>query len=152
MSPKTVDHTFGDPQDALKNQGYFDSRCSRYMIGNISYLTDFKEHDEGYVAFGGGAKCGKITGKGTIRTGILNIKMMGDVSDQKIPIPGLTITHASNQEKSLDLLSHRGLEIFKLSSACPMMIHGMNIPILDVSLFYFYTLISSSMGELGQAK
>nr|GEV10890.1 hypothetical protein [Tanacetum cinerariifolium] len=44
------------------------NRCSKHMKGNISYLTDFKEHDEGYVAFGGGAKGGKITGKGTIRT------------------------------------------------------------------------------------
>nr|GEV46618.1 hypothetical protein [Tanacetum cinerariifolium] len=45
-------------------------------------------------------------------TGILNIKMMGDNSEQKVPIPGLTITRVSNQEKSPDLLSHRGLEIF----------------------------------------
>nr|GFA88863.1 hypothetical protein [Tanacetum cinerariifolium] len=45
-------------------------------------------------------------------TEILNIKMMGDVSDQKFPIPGLTITLVSNKEKSPDLLSHRGLEIF----------------------------------------
>nr|GEV47158.1 hypothetical protein [Tanacetum cinerariifolium] len=45
-------------------------------------------------------------------TGILNIKMMGDNSKQKIPIPGLTITRVLNQEKSPDLLSHRGLEIF----------------------------------------
>nr|GEY20877.1 hypothetical protein [Tanacetum cinerariifolium] len=44
--------------------------------------------------------------------GILNIKMMGDNSEQKVPIPGLTITRASNQEKSPDLLSHRGLENF----------------------------------------
>nr|GEZ47500.1 hypothetical protein [Tanacetum cinerariifolium] len=73
-------------------------------------------------------------------TGILNIKMMGDVSDQKVPIPGLTITLASNQEKSLDLLSHRGLEIFKLSAKRPMMIHEKNIPTLDVPLFYFYPL------------
>nr|GEV82651.1 ribonuclease H-like domain-containing protein [Tanacetum cinerariifolium] len=58
----------GTPQDALKDQGYFDSGYSRHMIGNISYLTDFKEHDRGYVAFGGGVKGGKITGKGTIRT------------------------------------------------------------------------------------
>nr|GFB95834.1 ribonuclease H-like domain-containing protein [Tanacetum cinerariifolium] len=55
--------------DALKDQGCFDSECSRHRTGNISYLTDFKEHDRGYVSFGGGAKCGKITGKGTIRTG-----------------------------------------------------------------------------------
>nr|GEZ77702.1 hypothetical protein [Tanacetum cinerariifolium] len=54
--------------DALKDQGYFDSGCSRHMIENISYLIDFKEHDERYVAFGGGAKGGKITGKGTIKT------------------------------------------------------------------------------------
>nr|GFB44124.1 hypothetical protein [Tanacetum cinerariifolium] len=38
-------------------------------------------------------------------TGILNIKMMGDISDQKVPIPNLTITRVSNQEKSPDLLS-----------------------------------------------
>nr|GEV38176.1 hypothetical protein [Tanacetum cinerariifolium] len=58
----------GDPQDALKDQGYFNSACSRNMTENISYLTDFREHDEGYVAFGGGAKVGKIIGKGKIRT------------------------------------------------------------------------------------
>nr|GEW78976.1 hypothetical protein [Tanacetum cinerariifolium] len=42
-------------------------------------------------------------------TGTLNIKIMGDVSDQNAPIPGLTITRVSNQEKSPDLLSHQGL-------------------------------------------
>nr|GFC67997.1 hypothetical protein [Tanacetum cinerariifolium] len=36
-------------------------------------------------------------------TGILNIKMKGDVSDQKVPIPELMITLVSNQEKSPDL-------------------------------------------------
>nr|GEY52928.1 ribonuclease H-like domain-containing protein [Tanacetum cinerariifolium] len=70
MSPNVVDHTFGDLQDALKDQGYFNNGCSMHMTGNISYLTNFKEHDEWYVAFGGGAKGGKITGKGTIKTGI----------------------------------------------------------------------------------
>nr|GFD06708.1 hypothetical protein [Tanacetum cinerariifolium] len=45
-------------------------------------------------------------------TRILNIKMMGDISDQKVHIPNLTITLVSNQEKSPDLLSHRGFEIF----------------------------------------
>nr|GEY16399.1 ribonuclease H-like domain-containing protein [Tanacetum cinerariifolium] len=59
---------YGAPQDALKDQGYFDNGYSRHMTGNISYLTDFKEHDGGYVTFGGGAKGGKIAGKGTIRT------------------------------------------------------------------------------------
>nr|GFB52805.1 hypothetical protein [Tanacetum cinerariifolium] len=36
----------GDPQDALKDQVYFENGCSRHMTGNISHLTDFKEHDE----------------------------------------------------------------------------------------------------------
>nr|GEX54916.1 hypothetical protein [Tanacetum cinerariifolium] len=58
----------GALQDALKDQRYFDSGCSMHMTGNISYLTDFKDHDGGYVAFGGGAKGGKITRKGTIQT------------------------------------------------------------------------------------
>nr|GEW35311.1 hypothetical protein [Tanacetum cinerariifolium] len=45
-------------------------------------------------------------------TGILNIKMMDDISDQKFPMPRLIITRVLNQEKSPDLLSHQGLEIF----------------------------------------
>nr|GEY45385.1 hypothetical protein [Tanacetum cinerariifolium] len=66
-------------------------------------------------------------------TRILNIKMMGDNSKQKVPISGLMITLVSNQEKSPDLLSHRSPEIFQLSAKCLMMIHGKNIPILDLS-------------------
>ncbi|GJT62526.1 retrovirus-related pol polyprotein from transposon TNT 1-94 [Tanacetum coccineum] len=33
------------------------------MTGNMSYLTDFKEIDRGYVAFGGNPKGGKITSR-----------------------------------------------------------------------------------------
>ncbi|GJX64886.1 putative ribonuclease H-like domain-containing protein [Tanacetum coccineum] len=40
------------------------------MTGNMSYLSDFKEFDGEYVTFGGGAKGGKITGKGTLKTAI----------------------------------------------------------------------------------
>nr|GEZ77142.1 hypothetical protein [Tanacetum cinerariifolium] len=72
-------------------------------------------------------------------TGILNIKMMGDISDQKAFMHKLKITLASHQEKSPDLLSHRGLKAFKPFPTCPMMIHGQNNPILDVLLFHFYT-------------
>nr|GEX98480.1 hypothetical protein [Tanacetum cinerariifolium] len=71
-------------------------------------------------------------------TRILNIKMMGDVSDQKVPIPEFTITLVSNQDKSPDLLSHRGFEIFQPSAKCPTRIHGKNIPILDVPRFHFH--------------
>nr|GFC00698.1 hypothetical protein [Tanacetum cinerariifolium] len=71
-------------------------------------------------------------------TGTLNIKMMGDVYDQKVPIHNLTITRVLNQEKSLDLLSHLGLEAFQPSAECPMIINGKNTPVLDVPIFHFY--------------
>ncbi|GJS37246.1 putative ribonuclease H-like domain-containing protein [Tanacetum coccineum] len=51
----------GHPQK--QDQGYVDSGCSRHMTSNMSYLSDFKEFDGGYVTFGGGAKGGRITGK-----------------------------------------------------------------------------------------
>nr|GFB25228.1 hypothetical protein [Tanacetum cinerariifolium] len=49
-------------------------------------------------------------------TGTLNIKMLGDVSDQK------------------------GFEAFQPSAECPMIINGKNIPLLDVPLFHFYPI------------
>nr|GEZ58874.1 hypothetical protein [Tanacetum cinerariifolium] len=45
-------------------------------------------------------------------TGILNVKMMGDISEQKVPMPRLMLTRVPNQEKSLDLLSHLVHEAF----------------------------------------
>ncbi|GKA93131.1 ribonuclease H-like domain-containing protein [Tanacetum coccineum] len=57
-----------------EDQGYVDSGCSRHMTGNMSYLTDFKEFDGGYVTFGGGARGGRITGKGTLKTGKLDFE------------------------------------------------------------------------------
>nr|GEX78659.1 putative ribonuclease H-like domain-containing protein [Tanacetum cinerariifolium] len=53
----------GNPQMDLQEKGVIDSGCSRHMTGNMSYLTDYKEIDTGYVAFGGNPKRGKITGK-----------------------------------------------------------------------------------------
>ncbi|GJT70348.1 hypothetical protein Tco_1029634 [Tanacetum coccineum] len=43
----------GNPQMDLQDKGVIDSGCSRHMTGNMSYLTDYEEIDEGYVAFGG---------------------------------------------------------------------------------------------------
>ncbi|GJV84485.1 ribonuclease H-like domain-containing protein, partial [Tanacetum coccineum] len=59
----------GHPQ--IEDQGYVDSGCSRHMTCNISYLSDFKAFDGGYVTFGGG---GRITGKGTLKTGKLDFE------------------------------------------------------------------------------
>nr|GEW71911.1 putative ribonuclease H-like domain-containing protein [Tanacetum cinerariifolium] len=61
----------GYPQQVHEDQGYV---CSRHMTRNMSYLSDFKEFNEGYVTFGGGANGGRITGKGTIQTGNLDFE------------------------------------------------------------------------------
>nr|GEZ20718.1 ribonuclease H-like domain-containing protein [Tanacetum cinerariifolium] len=69
-SPPRV--TAAKPSTALKDKRVIDIECSRHMIGNMSYLSDFKELNGGYVAFGGNPKGGKITGKGKIKTGKLD--------------------------------------------------------------------------------
>nr|GEY04704.1 hypothetical protein [Tanacetum cinerariifolium] len=74
-------------------------------------------------------------------TGILNVKVMGDISKHKVPTPRLMFTQPTlvpNQVKYPNLLPHQGHEAFQPSAECPMMIHGKNTPILDVSFFYFY--------------
>nr|GEU57063.1 ribonuclease H-like domain-containing protein [Tanacetum cinerariifolium] len=48
----------GDPQAALRSTGIFDSRCSRHMTGNKSFLSDYQEYDGGFVAFAGSSKGG----------------------------------------------------------------------------------------------
>ncbi|GJX40877.1 hypothetical protein Tco_0255867 [Tanacetum coccineum] len=58
-----------DAQGRSKSdKGVIDSGSSRHMTGNMSYLTDYKEIDGGYVVFGGNPKGGKITRKDTIKT------------------------------------------------------------------------------------
>nr|GEW65595.1 copia protein [Tanacetum cinerariifolium] len=91
----------GDPQDALKDQIYFHSACTKHMTGNISYLTDFKEHDGGYVAFGGGAKGGKITSKGTIRTRKLNFEDVYFVKELQFNI--FSVSQIKNNMYSFDM-------------------------------------------------
>ncbi|GJZ05347.1 putative ribonuclease H-like domain-containing protein, partial [Tanacetum coccineum] len=63
----------GNPQQDLKNKGVIDSRFSRHMTGNRSYLTDYEEVDGGFVAFRGNSKGGKITGKDAL-TNSMNYK------------------------------------------------------------------------------
>nr|GEX99726.1 ribonuclease H-like domain-containing protein [Tanacetum cinerariifolium] len=46
----------GNPHHALKDKGVIDSGCSRHMIGNMSYLSDFEELNGGYVAIGDNLK------------------------------------------------------------------------------------------------
>ncbi|GJZ18736.1 putative ribonuclease H-like domain-containing protein [Tanacetum coccineum] len=73
----------GNPQMDLQDQGVIDSGCSRHMTGNMSYLTNYEEIDGGYVSFGGNPKGGKITGKGTIKTGNLDFEILYFVRELK---------------------------------------------------------------------
>nr|GEY18644.1 putative ribonuclease H-like domain-containing protein [Tanacetum cinerariifolium] len=45
------------------DQGIFNGGCSRHMIGNKSFLTDYQEIHRRFVVFGGSPKGGKIYGK-----------------------------------------------------------------------------------------
>ncbi|GKB15282.1 ribonuclease H-like domain-containing protein, partial [Tanacetum coccineum] len=81
--PRTSRGHDGNPQMDLQDQGVIDSGCSRHMTGNMSYLTDYEEIDGGYVAFGGNPKGGKITGKGTIKTGNLDFENVYFVRELK---------------------------------------------------------------------
>nr|GFB63699.1 hypothetical protein [Tanacetum cinerariifolium] len=69
---------------------------------------------------------------------ILNIKIMGDIYDQKDFMHKLMIALAPHQEKSPDILSHGCGTVKKFNThrshlnKYPMMIHGQNNPPLDV--------------------
>nr|GEX08019.1 copia protein [Tanacetum cinerariifolium] len=69
---------WGNPQTDLHDKGVIDSGCSRHMTENMSYLTDYKEIDRGYVAFEGNLKGGKITGKCIIKISKLDFENIDD--------------------------------------------------------------------------
>nr|GEV79105.1 putative ribonuclease H-like domain-containing protein [Tanacetum cinerariifolium] len=73
----------GNLQYALKDKGVIDSGCSQHTTGNMSYLSDFKELNGGYVAFGGNPNSGKISGKGKIKTGQLDFEDVYFVKELK---------------------------------------------------------------------
>nr|GEX40898.1 hypothetical protein [Tanacetum cinerariifolium] len=76
-------------------------------------------------------------------SGMLTVKVVGDISEHYVHMTRILPnqpTFASNQEKSLHLLSHWGLKAFQLPLESPVMIYGENIPILDVPFFHFYPL------------
>ncbi|GJW80185.1 putative ribonuclease H-like domain-containing protein [Tanacetum coccineum] len=69
--------------NGLQDQGLIYRGCSRHMTENMSYLIDYEEIDGGYVAFGGNPKGGKITRKGTIKTGNLDFENVYFVRELK---------------------------------------------------------------------
>nr|GEW07212.1 hypothetical protein [Tanacetum cinerariifolium] len=64
-------------------------------------------------------------------SGILNVKVMGDIYEHKVPMPRLMSTLVPNQDKSSNLLPHLGHKAFQPFAECPMMIYGKNTHILD---------------------
>nr|GEY43184.1 ribonuclease H-like domain-containing protein [Tanacetum cinerariifolium] len=80
----------GNLQIDLQEKGVIDSRCSRHMTWNMSYLTDYEETNEGYVAFGGNPKGGKITDKGTIKTSELDFENVYFVKVLKFNLFGVS--------------------------------------------------------------
>ncbi|GKD39577.1 ribonuclease H-like domain-containing protein [Tanacetum coccineum] len=62
-NPIFLTNVHGNPQIDLQDKGVIDSGCSRHMTWKMSYLTDYKEIDRGYVAFGSNPKGGKIIGR-----------------------------------------------------------------------------------------
>ncbi|GKA84484.1 putative ribonuclease H-like domain-containing protein [Tanacetum coccineum] len=68
LKTKVLDHVSKNNNASiiLKKFDYVDAQGrSKHMTGNMSYLTDYKEIDGGYVAFRGNPKGGKITGIAT---------------------------------------------------------------------------------------
>nr|GEU38094.1 hypothetical protein [Tanacetum cinerariifolium] len=77
---------WGNPQQAIKDKGVIDSGCSRYMTRNVSFLSEFKEINGGYVAFGGNPNGGKISRKGKIKTGKLDFDDVYFVKELKFKL------------------------------------------------------------------
>nr|GFA66709.1 hypothetical protein [Tanacetum cinerariifolium] len=74
-------------------------------------------------------------------SGILNVKVMGDISKHKVPTPRLMLTQPTlmlTQEKSPILLPHQGHEASQPSTKFLMMIYRRNTPIMDVPFLHFY--------------
>ncbi|GKE68584.1 hypothetical protein Tco_1526656 [Tanacetum coccineum] len=59
---------WGNPEICLQDHALVDSGCSSHMTGNKAYLSNYKDYNGGFVAFGSNPKGGKITGKGKTRT------------------------------------------------------------------------------------
>nr|GEV37621.1 hypothetical protein [Tanacetum cinerariifolium] len=81
LSNKGPKNNSGSSQNKIDDKGYWDNGCSRHIIGNISYLSDYEPFDGGYVSFGQGG-C-KITGKGTIKISKLEFENVYFVKDLK---------------------------------------------------------------------
>nr|GEX31015.1 hypothetical protein [Tanacetum cinerariifolium] len=96
---KRYNYIDGHPQHVQEDQGYVDSGCSRHITRNMSYFYDFNEFDGGYVTFGGGANGGRITGKGTLKTGKLDFEDVYFIKELKFNL--LSISQMCDKKNSV---------------------------------------------------
>nr|GEX18260.1 putative reverse transcriptase domain-containing protein [Tanacetum cinerariifolium] len=67
-SSSSSSNSEGHLQQALKNKGIVDSRCSRHMTGNKAYLANYQEiNDGGFVAFGSSRDRATVVTCGDVR-------------------------------------------------------------------------------------
>nr|GEU80297.1 hypothetical protein [Tanacetum cinerariifolium] len=80
-----IDHISKDSGSyMLKRFNYVDLQGRlKHMIGNKSFFTNYQEIDEGFAAFRGSPKGGKISSKGKIRTGKLDFEDVYFVKELK---------------------------------------------------------------------
>nr|GEX84298.1 putative reverse transcriptase domain, ribonuclease H-like domain, aspartic peptidase domain protein [Tanacetum cinerariifolium] len=96
---------------------------SKHITGNISYLFDFEELNRGYVAFGGNPKGGKITGKGTIKTGKLDFDDVYYVKELKFNL--FSVSQMCDKKNNVLFTDTKCLVLssnFKLPDASQVMI------------------------------
>nr|GEW93451.1 copia protein [Tanacetum cinerariifolium] len=91
-----------NPQQALKDKGVIDSGCSRHMTRKISYLSDFKEFNGGYVTFGGNPKGGKISGKGSGPKWLVDIDTLTQSMNYQPVVAGNQPNHNAGIQENFD--------------------------------------------------
>jgi hypothetical protein len=73
----------GNPEEELKDHIIIDSGCSGSMTGDKEILSYFKAYFGGRIAFGNDPNGGRITGKGTIKTGSIDFENVRYVKELK---------------------------------------------------------------------
>ncbi|GKC33968.1 putative ribonuclease H-like domain-containing protein [Tanacetum coccineum] len=84
---KVIDHVF------KHNSASITLNKAIHKTGNMSYLIEYEDIDGGYVTFGGITKGGKITDRGSIKTGKLDFKLT-DESQVLLRVPRKNNMHS----------------------------------------------------------
>nr|GEY55959.1 hypothetical protein [Tanacetum cinerariifolium] len=113
------------------DQGIFNSGCSKHMTGNKSYLTNYQKIDGGFVAFGGNAKGGKITGKGLKSS---KDEVAGKKST-KVPRKENRVQDPTKEEEFFSARAYTlSFSIF-MDSLSPQVVSAAKLPILNPNEF-----------------